>query len=101
MPRLSPYNPEAEPRAGSWCTRLGWGNGRFSTENTMQKSRRTTLGGMFEGACGGLLGKMEKIKERNRNKRQKRVAEAEHCGRQQHEEHILPTVHCQSGDHGS
>lgn len=70
MPRPGPYNPEAEPKGESRHRRLGWGNGSFSIAVALQ-GNKIICGGMLEGACGGLLGKMKK-KERKRNKRQGR-----------------------------
>lgn len=57
MPGLGPCNPETEPRKESRRRRLGWRNGSFSIANTLQTSGRIIFGGMFDGACGGLLGK--------------------------------------------
>lgn len=57
MPGLGPCNPEVEPRKESRRRRLGWRNGSFSIANTLQTSGRIIFGGMFDGACGGLLGK--------------------------------------------
>lgn len=83
MPRLGPYNPEAEPRKLSRRRRLGWGNGSFSIANTLQTSGRIIFGGMFEGACGGLLGKIEKKKkkkEKQKKEKKKKKAALEAAG---------------------
>lgn len=78
-----------------------WGNGRFSSENTLQTSRKITLGVCLKEPVVACLGKWNKKREEQKQKAEKRVAEAQHCSHQQHTEHILPTAHCQSGGRSS
>lgn len=86
MPRLGPYDPEAEPRKESRRRRLGWGNGSFSIANTSQTSGRVIFGGCLEGpveACWGKEGKKKKEREKQKQmaekKKKKAALEAAGC----------------------
>lgn len=86
MPGLGPYNPEAEPRKESRRTRrLGWGKREFQHCKHVEDKWENNPGGMFNGACGGLLRKNQKKKKREtltkERKEERSSSVAECCGR--------------------
>lgn len=75
-----------EKKAGA---QEGWdgANGSFSIANMLKTSGRIIPGGMFNGACGGLLRKNQKKKKKKREtltkerKEERSSSVAECCGR--------------------
>lgn len=64
MPRLSPYNPEAEPRAESWYMGLGWGNGSSVLKTQCREAGEQLWGEYLKEPVVACLGKWKEKKRR-------------------------------------